>query len=70
MPEKRTKNNQIKAIQQALKTFPKIVKQNEKRGRSHRKLMKAFEPMAKDLALRIRAEKKASSSDGNDDGND
>lgn len=47
-----------KRIEAALKNFPKIVEQNSLRGKSLRKLMKAFEPMARDLARR----KKRSSS--------
>ena len=51
---KKEKQNKLKVIKQALQCFPKIVKQNEQRGKTHRKLMKAFEPMAKDLAKKIK----------------
>jgi len=47
----------LKAIAKALKIFPKIVKQDEERGREHRKRMKAFEPMARDLARRVKAQR-------------
>jgi hypothetical protein len=50
-----TKNEltkKLKIIREALKLFPKIVKQNEMRGRSHRKLLKAFAPAAKSFAKR------------------
>ena len=59
MPAK--KSEQLKRIENGLRDFRKIVEQNARRGRSHRKLMKAFEPMAKDLARRIKAREKASS---------
>ncbi len=59
MPAK--KSEQLKRIENGLRDFSKIVEQNARRGRSHRKLMKAFEPMAKDLARRIKAREKASS---------
>ncbi len=48
------KRNRLKAIKKALQDFPKIVKQNAARGKAHKKLMKAFEPMAKDLARRVK----------------
>lgn len=53
------KRSKVKAIEQALQTFPMIVKQNEARGKAHQKLMKAFEPMAKDLARRIKDRKES-----------
>ncbi len=56
---KKEKKNKLKVIEQALQGFPKVVKQNEQRGKAHRKLMKAFEPMAKDLAKRIKNGKKS-----------
>ena len=59
MPAK--KSEQLKRIENGLRDFRKVVEQNARRGRSHRKLMKAFEPMAKDLARRIKAREKASS---------
>jgi hypothetical protein len=54
------KRNKLKDIKLALQVFPQVVKQNEARGKAHRKLMKAFEPMAKDLARRVKAAKSAS----------
>lgn len=46
--------NKRKEIEKALKLFPKIVKQDVERGKAHRKLMKAFEPMAKKLEKRMK----------------
>lgn len=46
----KTSTKKIKAIQKALKNFPKLVKQNEKRGASFRKLVKDFAPTKRKLA--------------------
>jgi hypothetical protein len=51
------KRNKLKTIAQALQEFPEVVKQNAARGKAHQKLMKAFEPMAKDLARRVKKAK-------------
>ena len=51
------KEKRLRSIHQALKVFPAIVKQDEARGKAHRKLLKAFEPMAKDLRRRMKARK-------------
>ncbi len=48
----------LKNIERALEEFPRIVKQNAERGKAHRKLMRAFEPMARDLARRIKKQAK------------
>lgn len=48
------KRNKLKAIERALQEFPKIVKQNALRGRNHRKLMKAFNPVIDELLQQIR----------------
>lgn len=53
------KRNKLKTIERALKDFPKIVKQNAARGKAHQKLMKAFEPMARDLARRVKKREKS-----------
>ena len=53
------KRSKLEAIRRALQVFPKIVKQDVERGKSHQKLMKAFEPMAKDLARRVKSKKKS-----------
>jgi len=50
--------SKLKKIEKALKEFPKIVKQDIERGKAHRKLMKAFEPMAKNLERRMKKAKK------------
>jgi hypothetical protein len=52
------KRNKLKTIERALEAFPQIVKQNAARGKAHQKLMKAFEPMAKDLAQRVKKQAK------------
>lgn len=57
MTEKEQKAK-LEAIERALKIFPSIVKQNAARGRSHRRLMKLFAPVTKDLARRIEKAKK------------
>jgi hypothetical protein len=49
----------LKTIERALQDFPKVVKQNAARGKAHQKLMKAFEPMAKDLARRVKKQAKS-----------
>lgn len=51
------KQNKLRVIKQTLQSFPKIVKQDVERGKAHQKLMKAFEPMAKDLARRVMSKK-------------
>lgn len=55
------RNRRLKIIKETLKYFPKVVAQNVKRGKSHRKLMKAFEPMARDLEKRIKRNRKPAS---------
>jgi hypothetical protein len=56
---KKEKQNKLAVIARTIKGFPKIVKQNEMRGKSHRSLMKAFAPMAKDLAKRVKRAKES-----------
>ncbi len=49
----------LRQIEEALRVFPQIVKQNAARGKAHRELMKRFEPMMKEVR-RLHAEKRRS----------